>query len=366
MRRYKSHTPAARLRDAPARSRRRRRAALAGSAVVFAVVLGGVAISVSGPPRVSTAAWTGGSGQEAGPDLDADADAVTRPPTPDGHVHLDEAGGPHRLPAGWADVPAVLTGAVDAAGDDGLDLSLCVRAIDSPTAPMRCAGGVERAYAASVTKLAYAVGALEAWEGDAEAEAPLGATVGDLVDQAISVSDNEAADLLALLSASGPGALDADPFTAINTVTARVGLDDDFHSGNYYTEDHWYLSADESSLDAASAARYLTELVRAADDDRSTGRPLLTDPGIARYVLDAMLEQERTDKIPGELPAGTAANKTGETDTVSHDLAVVNTAQGRLVVAMVSSADGLGGGPDEVVAEAAAEVVDLFGGPVTF
>lgn len=79
-----------------------------------------------------------------------------------------------------------------------------------------------------------------------------------------------------------------------------------------------------------------------------------------------MLEQERTDKIPGELPAGTAANKTGETDTVSHDLAVVNTAQGRLVVAMVSSADGLGGGPDEVVAEAAAEVVDLFGGPVTF
>src|SRR5699024_9820995 len=161
VRRYRSHTPAARLRDAPARSRRRRRAALAGSAVVFAVVLGGVAISVSGPPRVSTAAWTGGSGQEAGPDLDADADAVTRPPTPDGHVHLDEAGGPHRLPAGWADVPAVLTGAVDAAGDDGLDLSLCVRAIDSPTAPMRCAGGVERAYAASVTKLAYAVGALE-------------------------------------------------------------------------------------------------------------------------------------------------------------------------------------------------------------
>lgn len=247
MRRYRSHTPAARLRDAPARSRRRRRAALAGSAVVFAVVLGGVAISVSGPPRVSTAAWTGGSGQEAGPDLDADADTVTRPPTPDGHVHLDEAGGPHRLPAGWADVPAVLTGAVDAAGDNGLDLSLCVRAIDSPTAPMRCAGGVERAYAASVTKLAYAVGALEAWEGDAEAETPLGATVGDLVDQAISVSDNEAADLLALLSASGPGALDADPFTAINTVTARVGLDDDFHSGNYYTEDHWYLSADESS-----------------------------------------------------------------------------------------------------------------------
>src|SRR5699024_6397256 len=232
--------------------------------------------------------------------------------------------------------PAVLTGAVDAAGDDGLDLSLCVRAIDSPTAPMRCAGGVERAYAASVTKLAYAVGALEAWEGDAEAETPLGATVGDLVDQAITA------------------------------VTARVGLDDDFHSGNSYTEDHWYLSADESSLDAASAARYLTELVRAADDDRSTGRPLLTDPGIARYVLDAMLEQERTDKIPGELPAGTAANKTGETDTVSHDLAVVNTAQGRLVVAMVSSADGLGGGPDEVVAEAAAEVVDLFGGPVTF
>src|SRR5699024_5330355 len=117
--------------------------------------------------------------------------------------------------------------------------------------------------------------------------------------------------------------LDADPFTAINTVTARVGLDDDFHSGNYYTEDHWYLSADESSLDAASAARYLTELVRAADDDRSTGRPLLTDPRIARYVLDAMLVKERNHKIPGELLAGTAANMTGETDTVSHDLAVV-------------------------------------------
>src|SRR5699024_1803082 len=81
---------------------------------------------------------------------------------------------------------------------------------------------------------------------------------------------------------------------------------------------------------------------------------------------DAMLEQGRTDKIPGELPAGTAANKSGETDTVSHDLAVVNTAQGRRVVAMVSSADGLGGGPDEGVAEAAAEVVGLCGGPGTF
>lgn len=286
------------------------------------------------------------------------------PRTPDGRVEITADRTPLPLPDEWADVRPLLADAVTAAEDEGLDLTLCVIAIDAPKSPMTCAGEGTELYAASVTKLASAVAALEAWGDDPDAETPVGATVGELIEVAITVSDNDAADLLTRLAASGPDALDEDPFAAINEVTARVGLEESFHSGSYFTTAYW--SDDWSHLDAEGAARYLAELVRAADGVADSDGPHLTKPSNARFVLDAMLSQERRGKIPGNLPEGTTANKTGETDEVSHDVAVLNTTGGRLVMASASSAGWLGGGPDEIVADAAEQVVDVFGGPRKF
>lgn len=377
MPRYRSDTPAARRRDAPARARRVRRLALGAYAGVCLAALAGLVATTPGspPPEHNTAALASASGDERS----------AKPSTaPAGHVHI--SGGPASLPlpADWPRVRPMLAETVEEAAAGGHELTLCVRAIDVSTEPMVCAGEGTRRYAASVTKLASAVAALETWEGDAAARVPLGVTLGDLVDEAISVSDNYAADQLTLLTAAGPEPDDEadtdNPFELINAITARVGLDERFHAGNYYTE--WYWSDDWSHVDAAGAALYLSELIRAADGEGSgahtgsgtavgsgTGADtdeLLTAPEIARHVLDAMLAQERRGKIPAELPEGTTANKTGETDTVSHDLAVLNTEQGRVVMSMVSTAGWLGDGPHELVAETTEQVVSVFGGSRRF
>lgn len=340
---------------------------MSGYAGVCLAALAGLVVTnpASPPPEHTTSALASASDEER---------AETPSTAPDGHVHISGGTASLALPTDWSLVRPLLAEAVEDASDSGHDLTLCVRAIDVSTEPMVCAGEGTRQYAASVTKLASAVAALETWDGDTEAQVPPGVSLGDLVEQAISVSDNDAADQLTLLAAAGPEASDDDndddntdnPFELINAITARVGLDERFHAGNYYTE--WYWSDDWSHIDADGAARYLSELIRAADGDKAgtDGDELLTEPTIARHVLDAMLTQERRGKIPAELPEGTTANKTGETDTVSHDLAVLNTEQGRVVMSMVSTAGWLGDGPHGLVAETTQQVVSVFGGSRRF
>lgn len=329
------------------------------------LVVSGVAVSVLDEPvfraRASAVGPLGGTPVQV---ARVAAETTTGPPAPDGQVEIRDGWTPLSVPEEWSDVGPLLEDAVDDAADLGLDLTMCVQAIDAPGERFTCAGSGDELYAASVTKIAYAVAALEAWGDDPKAKTPYGVTVGDVVDDAITVSDNDAADLTVLLAAAGPDALDDDPFEAINTVTARVGLDEEFHSGNYYTVGYW--SPDWSHLTAEGAMRYLTELVRAADDRAADGEPRLTSPRVARFVLDAMRRQERTDKIPRELPKGSTANKTGETETVSHDLAVVNTATGRYAMAAVSTAYGIFAGPEEIVAETAADIVEALGGGLRF
>ena len=55
-------------------------------------------------------------------------------------------------------------------------------------------------------------------------------------------------------------------------------------------------------------------------------------------MLKLLKNQRRRDKIPAGLPAGTvAANKTGETDEVSHDAAIVySPARDYILVVMVT------------------------------
>lgn len=356
MSRYRSDTPAAHLRDAPARARRRTRSWIVGVVGAYLLVclaaLLGVAATAPGA--------SSGSSQAAHPRGSGVVPAAERA-APDGRVE-DTSHAVRWLPVGWADVRPLLTGTVAQASDEGFELAACVLAIDSADERVVCAGNDEPRYAASVIKVAYAVGALEAWGGDPEAETPYG-RLGDLLEDAITVSDNEAANVLYELAAEGPTAPDVGtPIEAINAIADRVGLADEFHTGGAFTYE-W--TGDWSRVSALGSVGYLNELVRAADGRAETGESLTT-PAVARQVLALMLQQERNWKLPDRLPSGSVANKTGETDTESHDVAVINTASGRYAVAVISTSDGMYSTPDHLMSQLAYDVADALGGAARF
>lgn len=358
MRRYRSDTPAAHLRDAPARARRRNRrrvgAWAGGYLLICLAALTGLVLTAPGssPTRVSAAQASS---------LDAGVVPASQRAVPDGRVE-DTSGAVRPVPAGWAEVGPLLADAVEQARDEGHELAVCVLAIDSPDERIVCAGEDEPRYAASVIKVAYAVGALEAWREDPGATTPYG-RLGDLLDDAIEVSDNEAANLLYDLAAEGPAApRTKDPVTALNAIADRVDLSDEFHTGGAF---RYEWTGDYSHVTARGSARYLGELVRAADGRADRGEALTT-PAVARQVLARMLEQERNWKLPGKLPTGSAANKTGETDTESHDIAVVNTVGGRYAIAAIGTADGMYSTPDHLMAQLGVDVTDALGGAARF
>lgn len=352
VRRYRSDTPAARLRDAPARARRTIVAWAGGYLLICVLALGGLVVTAPGSSLphtgIAQASTVRGSGSGA-------------PAARDGKVE-DTSHAERPLPADWATVRPLLVSAVEEAEEEGNELAVCVLAIDAPDEPMVCAGDDEPRYAASVIKVASAVGALEAWRGDPGANTPYG-TLGDLLDDAIEVSDNEAANLLYDLSAEGPTAPRTDdPIVAINAIADRVGLAEEFHTGGAFRE---VWTGDMSVVTAHGSVRYLNELVRAADGraEKSEG---LTSRTVAQEVLARMLKQERDWKLADNLPKGSVANKTGETDTESHDIAVMNTASGRYAIAVIGSVNTMFSSADDQIAELGSDVVNALGGPARF
>lgn len=322
--------------------------ATAGLACLVAVVLMGAGCAGSG----ATPEPVGAPVAAAPPAQDA---AFT------GKVErIDRA--PRPLPDGWTTLEPVLGDAVAAAGEEGYAMAVCARALDTADEPTVCAGDDVPRYAASVIKIAYAVAALEAWDADTDADTPFG-PLGELLRLAVSVSDNDAADSLFDLSVLGPRSdQSADPVRIINSVGERVGLSETFHTGGDFRGSR---TDDWSHVSARGSVDYVAELVRAADG-RAGGDRALTSPRVAREVLAAMSDQERTWKLPAYLPAGSSANKTGETDDESHDIAVINTASGRYAVAVVATADPWTGAPDEITAALGRDIVDLLGGPAEF
>ena len=358
MSRYRSATPAARLRDAPLRARRRTRrvvrAALAGYLTLCLAAVAGLAVTAPGASLSGQAAPQAQAARAVAPHPDA-------APTPDGRVE-DPDWSARSLPSGWTEVGPLIANAVADARDEGHQMAVCVLAIDSSDERRVCSGDDEPRYAASVIKVAYAIGALEAWDGDPEAETPLG-DLDELLEQAITVSDNDAANLLYALTVEGPTAPETDtPITALNTIADRVGLADEFHTGGAF---NYEWTGDWSRVSARGSVEYLAELVRSADGRAPEGLSLTT-PEVAREVLNLMLQQERQWKLPDRLPAGTAANKTGETETESHDIAVINTDSGRYAIAVIGSASGIFSSSDAAMADLGYDVVRALGGAARF
>lgn len=331
-------------------------------------------------------------------------------------------------PSELEDIDTLLSDSVDDAATQGVTLTWCLRSLDTEKPVEECVGDDETTFAASIPKLAVAVAAIEAYEGDldevvidgytpwsagnaglraaydeameeeaeddviaaAEAaqenDAPT--TLGDLVAASIAYSDNDAVNELLDVIPNGPAfgeveattgsagtsaagsttsdaASDMTAFGYVDAITARVGIDEDFHVGAYFNEPE---SGDWNHITSSAATAYLSALVAAADgevteEDLTTVKSgALAAPKTARAVLSAMAQQFRATKIPGELPTGTFSNKTGETDTESHDLAVVGTKSGRYVLSAVSSFPAGITPPDEQLAETAKSVVGVLGG----
>lgn len=336
------------------------------------------------------------------------ASPTTTAAPPDPGVVWRERPRAYPTPAGWTHVEGILDDGVSAAMHGyGVNLTWCAVPLDFGTAAPLCAGSNSITYSASLPKVAMGVAAVEAFAGDLDhvvsdytayaahaaalqvsidselgndtpaevvsraenaAERQTPTTVGDLVYAMIKFSDNEAYNRLVDLIAKQPVTETGTTFQYVNSLTARVDpqLAEDFHIGNYMNK---VVGGDWNHLTAAGASRYLAAVVAAADGDvpasqLDTVRPgQLTTPRAARTVLEAMYDQTRTTKIPADLPESTVANKTGETSTVSHDMAVIGTQSGRIVLVAVSSRSAAAYPPDAEMGTTARDVVSALGGP---
>ena len=383
---------------------------------------------------IGTAAGCSTAAEDNAAESSSQPSTSTPAPVPTEETQVSASAKGSRIPQVWetdpesSDAPPkadlkeideLLSDSVDEASASGITLTWCLRSLDVEKPVEECVGDDETTFAASIPKIAVAVAALEAYEGEldevviddytpwsagnaglrasydeamgeeaddavtsaAEAaqedEEPT--TLGDLVAASIAYSDNDAVNELIDVMSDGPAFGEVDEgenasssassmtsFEYVDEITDRIGLAEDFHVGAYFNEPE---SGDWNHITSSAAADYLAALVGVADGD-SAGEDLhkvddgaLTSPKIARTVLSAMAQQFRSTKIPGELPTGTFANKTGETDTESHDLAVVGTKSGRYVLSAVSSFYSGATPPDEQLAETAKEVVDVLGGP---
>lgn len=400
-----SHAPATRAAHA---SRR-----FAAAAVAASLALGSVA-----------ACSTETTEDLAAPAAEPAQNAAAETPAEDTQVKASPRSG--KIPQVWDtdhekfDAPSagdlkeiddLLSESVDDAAANGITLTWCLRSLDTKKPVDECVGDDEITFAASIPKIAVTVAAIEAYEGDLDTEiidsyTPWSAgnaglraqydeamgeeadadvteaaedaeaddvptTLGDLVAASIAYSDNDAVNELIDAIPDGPAFEDdaaasgMTGFEYVDEVTDRIDIADDFHVGAYFNQTE---SGDWNHVTASSAAEYLHALVTVADGETTEDNlnkvapDALTSPKAARTVLSAMAQQFRNTKIPGELPEGTFANKTGETDTESHDLAVVGTKNGRYVLSSVSSFPAGMTPPDEQIAETAKDIVGVLGG----
>ena len=100
---------------------------------------------------------------------------------------------------------------------------------------------------------------------------------------------------------------------------------------NQYLRKNSYTSTGCHSSLHPSSSSFMSDGARNTASARDCGRLLeqiykgkCVSPGYSREMLNLLLHQQRRWKIPAGLPSGvTCANKTGETDSVQHDIAII-------------------------------------------
>lgn len=160
-------------------------------------------------------------------------------------------------------------------------------------------------YSASLIKLYVMLAVYQRIDDGALAE---DARIDELLREMITVSSNEATNALVDILGSGSGEAG---FEVVNAIAQEYGFKDS--SINQYLGD---VSGDPSlkRTTAEDCGRFMAAVYRGA----------LVSAQASRSMLDLLMAQTRTSKIPGGLPAGTVtANKTGEIDGVENDVAIV-------------------------------------------
>ncbi|MDO4306556.1 MAG: serine hydrolase [Eubacteriales bacterium] len=152
-------------------------------------------------------------------------------------------------------------------------------------------------------------------------------TVKSLLKSMITVSDNESYNqLVRMNSPSGnfvSGAAVVNSYLKKNGYT-KTGCHSTLHpSSSYFTSDG------SSNTSSAKDCGVLLEKIY---------KGTCVSSKYSKEMLDLLLGQTRRWKIPSSLPAGTkVANKTGETSTVQHDMAIVYGPKTTYVICVFSS-----------------------------
>ena len=200
--------------------------------------------------------------------------------------------------------------------------------------------GSKPMYAASLIKL-FCFGAIE----DAVSEGKLKESeVRDLEKRMITQSDNFAFDALVEM------------------------LPDDYITE--WCEKHGYTDTEQNHC---IGSEWAYQVERTAEQDNATSVQDVGDLLVAAYkgefvsediskkLVDLMLKQEVRTKIPASLPKNVkCANKTGETDDVCHDSAIVWSDGGDYVVVIMSEIIGTGWTGDPYVRELSKIVYNYF------
>lgn len=160
-------------------------------------------------------------------------------------------------------------------------------------------------YAASVIKL-YVM--LAVFQRIADGALTEDTSVDQLLTQMITVSSNEATN--SLITQLGGGDMDAG-FTQVNDIAVRYGFKD-----SHIDQALGVIDGDPNrkATTVDDAGRFMAAVYRGE----------LVSGDASRRMLDLLLGQTRRVKIPGGVPSGvTVANKTGESDGVENDAAIV-------------------------------------------
>lgn len=147
-------------------------------------------------------------------------------------------------------------------------------------------------------------------------------TIDQLLQQMITVSSNQATN--SLVSTLGSGDAQAG-FTIVNQIAQNNGFGQSRMNDLLYDSGTHDSSLKQTSVD--DCGRFLAKAYRGQ----------LVSKDVSARMVNLLLGQQRRNKIPSGLPAGTkVANKTGEIPGTENDAAIVWTSKGAYVLTVMS------------------------------
>lgn len=153
-------------------------------------------------------------------------------------------------------------------------------------------------------------------------------SIENLMTAMISVSDNDAFNLLVRKC----------DLKENNHVNGRAVIQDYLDRNDYVDTTITSALYPTSYPAPSSAGRNMTTTIDCGLFLEKLYKEQISTPASSQELLDLMLDQQRTGKIPAGLPKGTkCANKTGETNNTQHDAAIVYSPNATYILVIMST-----------------------------